>query len=100
MAAATRQATGHWVQRAHVRFAIAMDATVDGEPARTHDLSEAGMLVQAQCRPPTGSIVWVAVAFHAAGRAQRLGCYARVLRVQAAGDDCNIALQLTKPLFG
>jgi hypothetical protein len=93
-------ATRHWIRRAHVRFAIAMDATVDGEPARTHDLSEAGMLVQAQTRLPPGAIVWVAVAFHAAGRAQRVGCYARVLRVQSAGADCNIALQLTKPLFG
>jgi hypothetical protein len=93
-------ATRHWNQRAHDRFGIAMDATVEGEPARTHDLSVAGILLETQFRPPVGAIVWVAVAFQAAGRSQRLGCYARVLRVQSAGDNYVIALGLTKSLFG
>ena len=92
--------TQHWKQRTHERFGVAMDATIDGEPARTHDVSAGGVLLQAQCRPPLGAVVWVALAFQAAGRAQRLGCYARVLRVQRAGDSYTIALRLTKSLFG
>jgi len=90
----------HWSPRAHDRFGIAMDATVDGEPARTHDLSAGGVLLQAACRLPIGAIVWVNVAFQAAGRPQRLGCYARVLRVRPAGESYNIALRLCKSLLG
>lgn len=93
-------AAQHGDQRDHDRFGVAMDATIDGEPARTHDLSATGVFLQAWCRPPVGSVVWVAVAFQAAGRPQRLGCYARVVRIQRAGDSYNIALRLTKPLFG
>ncbi len=93
-------ATQHREQRAHDRFGIAMDAMIEGEQARTHDLSATGLLLQSRWRAPVGRVVWVTLAFWGGGRSRRVGCYARVMRIQAHGEGYDIALRLAKPLFG
>lgn len=85
--------------RAHARFGVAMSLSMDGVECQTHDLSEDGVLFESWVAPRVGARV--SLKLHcgpvlARGRLSRQG---HVVRVDNVGDNYNVAVRFTQPLY-
>lgn len=82
------------------RFGVVLPITMEGEEGTTHDVSDTGVLVELGTAPAVGSEVGLTLQYRASGKNHQIACSGHVVRVEPHGDSFNIAVQLSKPLFG
>lgn len=81
------------------RFGVALPITMEGEEGATHDLSDTGLLVEVSNAPDVGAQVNLNLEHMVHGRDFNLACRGKVVRVERHGDNFNIAVRLSQPLF-
>ncbi|HSW19627.1 MAG TPA: PilZ domain-containing protein [Ramlibacter sp.] len=86
-------------QRSSERFGLALPITLEGEEGRTHDIGPGGLLVEMATQPPVGSHVTITLRYRAKGVPCSVSRIGTVVRVEALGDNFNVAVKLRKPLF-
>ena len=86
-------------QRAAERFGLALPITMEGEECASHDISATGVLLECPAAPELGATVSLALQYRAEGQDFSLGCRGEVVRVERHGDNYNIAVRLSQPLF-
>ncbi|WBY01792.1 PilZ domain-containing protein [Ramlibacter tataouinensis] len=90
---------GQQSQRAAERFGLALPITMEGEECASHDISATGVLLECPAAPALGATVSLTLQYRAEGQEFSLDCRGEVVRVQRHGENWNIAVRLSKPLF-
>lgn len=86
-------------QRSAERFGLALPITMEGEECATHDISATGVLLETASAPALGATVELKLQYRSAGREHSLDCSGKVVRVERHGENYNIAVKLSAPLF-
>lgn len=81
------------------RFGLALPITLEGEEGATHDLSASGVLFESSYAPEIGAQVDLNLQYLVDGHHFNLACRGEVVRVERHGDNFNIAVHLSPPLF-
>lgn len=86
-------------QRSAERFGLALPITMEGEECSSHDISATGVLLESPAAPALGAQVSLMLQYRSDGRDFTLDCVGEVVRVERHGDNFNIAVRLSEPLF-
>jgi hypothetical protein len=86
-------------QRAAVRFETSLPVALQGARGATHDISAHGVYFECDAEQRLGELVNFTVEFTLEGRAQRLLCEGKVVRVERHGSRVGVAARLVAPLF-
>ncbi len=86
-------------QRAAERFGLALPITMEGEECASHDISATGVLLECPAAPELGATVSLTLQYRAEGQDFSLDCLGEVVRVERHGENYNIAVRLSEPLF-
>lgn len=90
---------GQPVQRTAERFGLALPITMEGEECASHDISATGVLLECPAAPEVGATVSLTLQYRAAGQEFHLDCRGEVVRAERHGENWNIAVRLSEPLF-
>lgn len=86
-------------QRSAERFGIALPITMEGEECASHDISATGVLLECPAAPVLGALVSLKLQYRAEDQDFCLDCRGEVVRVERHGENFNIAVRLSEPLF-
>jgi hypothetical protein len=82
------------------RFGLALPITMEGTTdAFTHDISPDGILFEAESPPELGAVVSLQLSYRVGTRDFGLVREGKVVRVERHGDNYNVAVRLSRPLF-
>lgn len=86
-------------QRSFDRFGIALPVTMEGGEGETLDISETGVLFEAEFEPQVGARIGMTLQYSIDGRDYHTGCLAEVVRVERVGSKVNVATRFVTPLI-
>lgn len=85
-------------ERSFDRFGIALPITMEDGEGETLDISETGILFEAEFEPQVGSRIGMTLQYSMDGRDYHMGCLAEVVRVERVGRKVNVATRFVTPL--
>ena len=85
--------------RAAARFDTALAVDLEGQSARTRNISATGVFFETDVELPIGSLLNLSVQFTQGGRQHWLQCEGKVVRVTHSDGHTGVAAELLTPFF-